>query len=52
MQEMHSTIGTLTTWQWPRGYRVFTLHGTTASAGVVILVAESFLNQFDHDTNE
>ena len=52
LQELHSTPGALATWQPPAGYRLWVSHGTAASAGIGILVSETFLRQFEAATND
>ena len=47
MQELHSTEGSVLTWNPPEGYNLFHLHGTAASAGVGILIRRTFLDLFD-----
>ena len=47
MQELHSTEGSVLTWNPPEGYNFFHLHGSAASAGVGILIRRSFLDLFD-----
>ncbi len=42
LQELHSTLGSMATWQVPPGYRLWASHGTTASAGIGILVSDIF----------
>ena len=47
LQETHSTPGAVVTWSPPAGTRYFASHGTSAVAGVGILLTDRFLRNFD-----
>jgi exonuclease III len=47
LQETHATAANIHVWAPPAGYRFFHSNGTTASAGVGILVKLAFLSKFD-----
>jgi exonuclease III len=47
LQELHSTDGSILTWQPPNDYKLFFLNGTAATAGVGILARHAFLKQFE-----
>ena len=47
LQELHSTPGSIYTWERPMGYILCYDHGTPAAAGVGILISRRFLRQFE-----
>ena len=47
IQETHSTPGAAAAWQHTLEFRPFYSHGDAATAGVIILIRESFLRDFN-----
>ena len=52
LQELHSTPGSIYTWERPAGYVLFYEHGTAAAAGVGILVSRRFLQHFEQPLSD
>ena len=47
IQETHTTPGAAAAWQHPRDFRPYYSHGDAANAGVIILIREDVLKDFN-----